>query len=59
MQPGDPLDPASKMGAIVDRKQTEGVMKYVEAGKQTAKLVAGGEQSKNRRQRMLRAADNF
>jgi gamma-glutamyl-gamma-aminobutyraldehyde dehydrogenase len=26
MQPGDPLDPASKMGAIVDRKQTEGVM---------------------------------
>jgi gamma-glutamyl-gamma-aminobutyraldehyde dehydrogenase len=46
MQPGDPLDPASKMGAIVDRKQTEGVMKYVEAGKQTARLVAGGEQIK-------------
>ncbi|MFT7107705.1 MAG: gamma-glutamyl-gamma-aminobutyraldehyde dehydrogenase, partial [Yoonia sp.] len=44
MQPGDPLDPASKMGAIVDRKQTEGVMKFVEAGKQTANLVAGGEQ---------------
>jgi gamma-glutamyl-gamma-aminobutyraldehyde dehydrogenase len=44
MQPGDPLDPASKMGAIVDRKQTEGVMKFVEAGKQTANLVTGGEQ---------------
>ncbi len=44
MQPGDPLDPASKMGAIVDRKQTEGVMKFVEAGKQTANLVTGGKQ---------------
>jgi gamma-glutamyl-gamma-aminobutyraldehyde dehydrogenase len=44
MQPGDPLDPASKMGAIVDRKQTDGVMKFVEAGKQSANLVTGGAQ---------------
>lgn len=42
-QPGDPLDPASKMGAIVDEKQTEGIMRFVEAGKQSANLVAGGE----------------
>ena len=42
-QPGDPLDPASKMGAIVDEKQTEGIMRFVEAGKGTANLVAGGE----------------
>jgi gamma-glutamyl-gamma-aminobutyraldehyde dehydrogenase len=42
-QPGDPLDPASKMGAIVDQKQTEGIMGFVEAGKQSANLVAGGE----------------
>ncbi|MES0880931.1 aldehyde dehydrogenase [Roseibium sp. SCP14] len=42
-QPGDPLDPVSKMGAIVDRKQTEGIMGFVEAGKQSANLVAGGE----------------
>ncbi|MES0811740.1 aldehyde dehydrogenase [Roseibium sp. SCPC15] len=42
-QPGDPLDPASKMGAIVDQKQTEGIMRFVEAGKQSANLVAGGE----------------
>jgi len=42
-QPGDPLDPASKMGAIVDEKQTEGIMLFVEAGKQSANLVAGGE----------------
>lgn len=44
MQPGDPLDPASKMGAIVDKKQTESVMRFVEAGKKTANLVAGGAQ---------------
>jgi len=42
MQPGDPLDPASKMGAIVDEKQTEGIMRFVEAGKASANLVAGG-----------------
>jgi len=44
MQPGDPLDPASKMGAIVDQKQTNSIMRFVEAGKQTANLVAGGTQ---------------
>ncbi|WP_170337190.1 aldehyde dehydrogenase [Ruegeria arenilitoris] len=43
MQPGDPLDPASKMGAIVDEKQTQGIMRFVEEGKKTANLVAGGE----------------
>lgn len=42
-QPGDPLDPASEMGAIVDEKQTEGIMRFVEAGKASANLVAGGE----------------
>jgi len=42
-QPGDPLDPASKMGAIVDEKQTQGIMRFVEEGKQSANLVAGGE----------------
>ena len=44
MQPGDPLDPASRMGAIVDSTQTEGIMRFVEAGKKTASLVTGGEQ---------------
>ncbi|TDE40660.1 aldehyde dehydrogenase [Antarcticimicrobium sediminis] len=43
MQPGDPLDPASKMGAIVDEKQTQGIMGFVEQGKQTANLVTGGD----------------
>ncbi|MEM6939958.1 MAG: aldehyde dehydrogenase [Pseudomonadota bacterium] len=41
-QPGDPLDPASKMGAIVDEAQTQGIMKFVEAGKSSAHLVTGG-----------------
>ncbi|QBJ26396.1 aldehyde dehydrogenase [Haematobacter massiliensis] len=42
MQPGDPLDPESKMGAIVDERQTQGIMRFVEAGKATARLVTGG-----------------
>ncbi|WP_120500091.1 aldehyde dehydrogenase [Roseovarius sp. EL26] len=43
MQPGDPLDPTSKMGAIVNERQTQGIMRFVEEGKKTADLVAGGE----------------
>ena len=47
MQPGDPLDPASKMGAIVDEKQTLSVMAKIEAGKATATLVTGGARVEN------------
>ncbi|WP_299844670.1 aldehyde dehydrogenase [uncultured Roseovarius sp.] len=43
MQPGDPLDPDSKMGAIVDEAQTAGIMCHVEAGRKSANLVAGGD----------------
>lgn len=42
-QPGDPLDPASKMGAMVDARHAAKVMRFVEAGKKTARLVAGGD----------------
>lgn len=42
-QPGDPLDPASKMGAIVNEKQTGSIMRFIEGGRQTASLVTGGE----------------
>ena len=45
-QPGDPLDPASKMGAIVDRAQTERIMGFIEAGRRTATMVCGGRQVK-------------
>lgn len=41
--PGDPLDPATVIGAIVDEKQTQGIMARVEAGKDNARLVTGGE----------------
>lgn len=44
MQPGDPLDPDSKMGAMVDARHTANVMRFIEAGKRSARLVAGGEQ---------------
>ena len=44
-QPGDPLDPASKMGAMVDARQTSRVMAYIkDAALAGAQLVAGGEQ---------------
>ena len=45
-QPGDPLDPASRMGAIVDAKQTDRIMRFIEAGKTSATLATGGEQVK-------------
>jgi gamma-glutamyl-gamma-aminobutyraldehyde dehydrogenase len=45
-QPGNPLDPASKMGAMVSREQTDRVMEYIDIGKKESELVVGGEQVK-------------
>ncbi|WP_298217451.1 aldehyde dehydrogenase [Halothiobacillus sp.] len=43
--PGDPLDPNTTMGALVDQMQMDNVLKYIEAGKsQGATLCCGGEQ---------------
>ncbi|MEO0781656.1 MAG: aldehyde dehydrogenase [Pseudomonadota bacterium] len=42
-QPGDPLDPASKMGAIVDEAQTQDIMRFVEEGISSANIVTGGK----------------
>jgi aldehyde dehydrogenase (NAD+) len=43
MQPGDPLDPKTRMGAIVSQEQMQTVLGYIEAGKKEgATLVAGG-----------------
>jgi acyl-CoA reductase-like NAD-dependent aldehyde dehydrogenase len=45
MMPGDPLDPKTQMGAMVDDVQTKRVMGYIEAGqKEGAKLTMGGKQ---------------
>jgi gamma-glutamyl-gamma-aminobutyraldehyde dehydrogenase len=43
--PGDPLDPATRMGALVDERQTTTVLDYIRSGlEQGARCVAGGEQ---------------
>jgi len=46
MQPGDPLDPKTQMGAMVDETQAKRVMGYIEAGKKEgAELKMGGERT--------------
>jgi len=42
LEPGDPLDKNTRLGAIVSKKQQETVLSYIESGKQEATLVAGG-----------------
>jgi aldehyde dehydrogenase (NAD+) len=43
MVPADPLDPKTRMGAIVSQEQMNTVLGYIEAGKKEgAKLIAGG-----------------
>jgi 4-guanidinobutyraldehyde dehydrogenase/NAD-dependent aldehyde dehydrogenase len=47
LQPGDPLDPQTKMGAIVDKIQLDRVLGYIEAGrKDGAALRMGGERAR-------------
>jgi acyl-CoA reductase-like NAD-dependent aldehyde dehydrogenase len=44
LAPGDPLDPRTRLGAMVDERQLAKVLGYVELGRQEgATLVAGGE----------------
>ena len=46
MVPGDPLDPKTRMGAIVSQEQMQTVLGYIEAGKKEgAKLIAGGNRT--------------
>jgi len=40
---GDPLDPQSTMGALVDAEHTERVMGHIERARNVARLVTGGE----------------
>lgn len=43
-KPGNPLDPETNVGALVDTQQMNRVLSYIEAGhKDGAKLVIGGE----------------
>jgi len=42
--PGDPLDPKTRLGALVSRTQRETVLRYVEEGRREgARVIAGGE----------------
>jgi gamma-glutamyl-gamma-aminobutyraldehyde dehydrogenase len=52
--PGDPLDPQSSAGAIVDGKQTAGIMRFIRNAEQSgATRVCGGQQ------RCFNGSDNF
>jgi aldehyde dehydrogenase (NAD+) len=43
LRPGDPLDPKTRLGAIVSEQQMKQILGYIEAGKsEGAKLVTGG-----------------
>ena len=45
-QPANPLDPATRMGAIVDQVQLDSVLRFIESGKREgAALIAGGDQA--------------
>ena len=47
MLPGDPLDPATRMGAIVDEVQTRTVLGYIESGRaEGATVLAGGKRTR-------------
>jgi 4-guanidinobutyraldehyde dehydrogenase/NAD-dependent aldehyde dehydrogenase len=47
MMPGDPLDPATRMGAIVDEVQTRTVLGYIESGRaEGAAVLAGGKRTR-------------
>ncbi|MDF3933789.1 aldehyde dehydrogenase family protein [Pseudomonas citronellolis] len=41
--PGDPLDPASVTGSLIDEAQYQRVREYIELGKREARLLFGGE----------------
>jgi len=46
IQPADPLDPKTRFGALVNERQMQTVLGYIEKGKsEGAKLVAGGERA--------------
>lgn len=45
LQPGDPLDPATRLGALVDAVQLQRVRGYIDSGlAEGARLVTGGRQ---------------
>ena len=59
LAPGEPLDPTTRLGAIVDTVQLEKVLGYVTLGQEEgARLVAGGRAGTRGIGRLLRPADD-
>jgi 4-guanidinobutyraldehyde dehydrogenase/NAD-dependent aldehyde dehydrogenase len=47
MQPGDPLDPDTRLGAIVDEVQTRTVLGYIDSGRaEGAEVLTGGQRTR-------------
>jgi acyl-CoA reductase-like NAD-dependent aldehyde dehydrogenase len=47
LQPGDPLDPSTRLGAIVDDVQLKTVLGYIDAGRADgAEVLLGGQQAR-------------
>jgi acyl-CoA reductase-like NAD-dependent aldehyde dehydrogenase len=45
-EPGDPLDPATRLGAIVDETQLNTVLRYIESGRsEGGQVLTGGRQA--------------
>jgi gamma-glutamyl-gamma-aminobutyraldehyde dehydrogenase/4-guanidinobutyraldehyde dehydrogenase/NAD-dependent aldehyde dehydrogenase len=44
MQPGNPLDPETRLGAMVNQEHTQRVMEYIRLGNEEAELLVGGKQ---------------
>ncbi|MFL5779212.1 MAG: aldehyde dehydrogenase [Chloroflexota bacterium] len=48
LEPGDPLDPLTRLGAMVDDRQLSKVLDYVSLGRREgARVVAGGERTRD------------
>jgi 4-(gamma-glutamylamino)butanal dehydrogenase len=47
MAPGEPLDPDTRLGAMIDARQMEKVLDYVDLGvREGARIVAGGQRTR-------------
>jgi gamma-glutamyl-gamma-aminobutyraldehyde dehydrogenase len=46
LKPGDPLDPATRLGPVVDGTQLQRIMQYIDIGqREGARIVAGGRRA--------------
>ena len=52
MRIGDPLDPATQVGALISEEHMDKVLGYIERGRaEGARVLAGGERAHRRRAR--------